>query len=67
MTEKLHNVERVRTRISDAIELVAEAFDKAKEHDMECEVMATALVFLKDNPEKSIEEALFAGLIDWDV
>ena len=65
MTEKLH--QSTRTKISDAIELVAEAFDKAKEHDLECEVMATALVFLKDNPDRSIEEALAAGLEDWDV
>ena len=66
MIENLHNTTRVSTPLSDTIELVAAALDKAKELHLECETIATAFLFLKDNPEKSIEEALAAGLDDWD-
>jgi hypothetical protein len=31
------------------------------------EVVSTALLYLKENPEVTIEQALSVGLSDWDV
>jgi hypothetical protein len=46
---------------------VSTALKIAGKYDMEVEVIATAMIFLKENPDASIETALNAGLGDWDV
>jgi hypothetical protein len=46
---------------------VSTALNVAGKYDMEVEVIATAMIFLKENPDASIETALNAGLGDWDV
>jgi len=51
----------------ETMDNVSTALKIAGKYDMEVEVIATAMIFLKENPDASIETALNAGLGDWDV
>ena len=51
----------------DVVEKVKGIFDITEESGLIIEVMATALIFLKENPTMTIEYALHVGLQDWDV
>jgi len=53
--------------LAETIETVYEAFAKAEHHKLQYEVLASAFIHLKNNPTWSIEDALEAGLSDWDV
>ena len=53
--------------LSNTITDVAEAFMRARTYGLEIEVFTTALLFLKENPESTVEKALQVGLGDWDV
>ena len=53
--------------LTNVMDNVAGALNYAKPHGLECEVIAVAMIFLKENPKASIEEALVAGLGDWDI
>lgn len=52
---------------SAALHVVEAALKAAEKHHLETEVLYTAFVYLKENPEASIEDALHAGLTDWDI
>lgn len=39
----------------------------AADYGLEAEVVATAMIYLKENPKATIEEALEVGLQDWDI
>ena len=51
--------------LADTVENVYQTVVKAGQ--LEIEVIATAMIYLKENPEASIEDALNVGLNDWDV
>jgi hypothetical protein len=51
----------------ETMDNVSAALKIAGKYDMDVEVIATAMIFLKENPDASIETALNAGLGDWDV
>lgn len=34
---------------------------------LQAEVLGTALIYLKENPDATIKEALHAGFIEWDL
>ena len=53
--------------ITETMDDVAQTMKFASEHGLETEVIATAMLFLKENPEATINEALHVGLNDWDV
>lgn len=54
-------------KLQETIELVYETITQASHSKLECEAIATALIFLKQNPNATIEEALQVGLNDWDL
>jgi phage protein D len=39
----------------------------AEKSGMEAEVLATALIYLKENPQTTIGRALYVGMSDWDL
>lgn len=49
-------IERVQTTLIESSKSV-----------LQNEVIATAMIYLKENPEVSIQEALYIGLVDWDI
>lgn len=51
----------------EQFECIKNALDYAKEKNLEVEVIYSAFKFLKNNPNKNIDEALEFGLIDWDL
>ena len=53
--------------LQEVMDMVANVLTTSKKYFLEAEVFATALIVLKENPELSIEEALEAGLSDWDI
>lgn len=53
--------------LSETMDNVKMALAIAGERKLEIEVIATAMIYLKENPEASINEALEVGLSDWDV
>lgn len=53
--------------LTEAVLNASEALDQAKKHDLEAEVVATAMIWLKENPDKSIFQALEVGMGDWDL
>ena len=53
--------------ITETMDDVAQALKFAGEYGLETEVVATAMLFLKENPEATINEALHVGLSDWDI
>jgi hypothetical protein len=54
-------------QIEDTIDIVDSVLAIADKHRLEVEVMTYALMFLKENPELSIEEALNFALEEWDL
>ena len=48
-----------------AFDSVANALDWSKEHGMEANVMHYALMFLKTNPNATIQDAIEFGLDEW--
>ena len=46
---------------------VHRALKLAGTYQMQIEVVATAMIFLKENPDAFIYDALKAGLTDWDL
>jgi len=51
----------------DTVKNVYDALTLAGKFGLEVETIATAMIYLKENPDKTIEDALNAGLSDWDV
>ncbi len=49
------------------IDDVNKALKLAGKYQMETEVFATAMIFLKETPKATIHDALKVGLIDWDL
>ena len=54
-------------RLLDIIDLVGQTWHEAEEYDLGIEVIASALQYLKDDPDMSILEALENGMADWDL
>ena len=52
---------------SNTIADVAIAVTNAERYGLIVEVMTTSLLYLKENPNATIETALNVGLGDWDV
>jgi hypothetical protein len=46
---------------------VHDVLNRTEQYHLQCEVIASAMIYLKENPESSISDALSAGLSDWDV
>ena len=53
--------------LDHVINYVNDVLVVAGKYDLEVEVIATAMIYLKENPEASISDALSTGLSDWDV
>ena len=53
--------------LSDTISYVNLALSAAKKYHLEIEVIATAMILLKQDPKLSIVTALAIGMADWDV
>ena len=53
--------------LAETMDNVAQTLKFAAEYHLECEVFATALLFVKENPECTVNEALHAGLNEWDI
>lgn len=53
--------------LSETSENVMYCLQAASKYGLEVEVIATAMVYIKENPDKSIEDALNVGLSDWDI
>lgn len=53
--------------LAEIVDKVMFVLCKASHYDLEAEVVATAMVYLKENPDASIETALSVGLSDWDI
>lgn len=51
----------------NTIDLVSETLHRTSPYRLTSEVVASAFIFLKKYPEKSIEEALMVGLNEWDL
>ena len=54
-------------RLDNVVRSVAKALQIASNYGLEVETIATAMIYLKENPDKTIEDALNAGLSDWDI
>jgi hypothetical protein len=53
--------------LAEVTTLVSGAFHQSAPYGLEVEVIATALIYLQEHPESTIENALRIGLNDWDV
>ena len=53
--------------LENTVKNVCDTLNLAGKFGLEAETIATAMIYLKENPDKTIEDALNAGLGDWDV
>jgi hypothetical protein len=55
--------------LEDAVTAVAKVLndEDVKHYGLEAEVLGTALLFLKENPDANIATALSAGYTEWDL
>jgi hypothetical protein len=53
--------------LTEVIPLVHEMLNRVAPYGLEVEVIATALIYLQDHPESTIENAIIIGLNDWDI
>jgi len=51
----------------DIMEKVEATLEKSTEFGLQTEVIASAMQFLKNNPDATVEDALAEGELDWDV
>ena len=47
------------------MDVVSIALERAYEHDMEVEVVTSALRYMKENPSLTISEAITMGYYEW--
>jgi hypothetical protein len=53
--------------LSDTVTSVSTMLSIAKGYGLECEVVASALEYMKANPDCNIIDAIQAGLSEWDL
>ena len=55
--------------LEDAVRAVGRVLvdEDVLHYGLEAEVLGTALLYLKENPDATIDEALSAGFVEWDV
>lgn len=53
--------------LTDMIEVVYESMERATKYKMQVEVVASAMIHLKQNPSATIEECFEAAFNEWDV
>ena len=55
--------------LEDAVRLVGKVLvdEDVVHYGMEAEVLGTALIYMKENPNATVEEAITAGFIEWDL
>ena len=53
--------------LRDTIYMVGEAIEKARKYGLVEEVIATALIRIKEDPSITPEEAMQYGLEEWDL
>lgn len=53
--------------LSEVIQLVEAALKESHKHQLQAEVIATALISLRDNSSLTIREALSIGLNEYDI
>jgi len=58
---------KINEKITKELEFVAEALSEAAEVSLVSEVVLWAFYYLQDNPGATIEDALDAGMMEWDV
>lgn len=49
------------------LEKVSEILYESSKYQLESEVFLWSLYYVKEHPEASIEEALNAGMVEWDL
>jgi hypothetical protein len=54
-------------KLGETVKNVGNVLILAEEFGLQGEVIATAMIYLKENPGATIEEALQVGLQDWDI
>jgi hypothetical protein len=52
---------------ADIAEYIADCLHHAKVHQLEAEVVLWALIAMRDNPKLTLEEAMTAGMVEWDL
>lgn len=55
--------------LENAIRLVNKVMvdEDVLHYGMEAEVLGTALIYMKENPNATVKEAIAAGFIEWDL
>jgi len=55
--------------LADAVSAVGRVLsdDDVVNYGMEAEVLGTALIYMKENPNATVAEAIAAGFIEWDL
>jgi hypothetical protein len=56
-----------RESLAEVVPLVNGMLQQAVYYELEAEVIATAMIYLQEHPESTIENALRVGLNDWDI
>jgi hypothetical protein len=55
--------------LADAVQSVSRVLsdDDVVNYGMEAEVLGAALIYMKENPNATVDEAIAAGFIEWDL
>lgn len=55
--------------LADAVSAVGRVLvdEDVLHYGMEAEVLGTALIYMKENPDATVTEAIAAGFIEWDL
>lgn len=56
-----------KNTLTEVMDMVANALTLSGKYGLQTEVIAVALIFMEENPNATIQEALNAGLGDWDI
>lgn len=56
---------RMSTKIHEQLVLIVEPLQVAKDHNLVPEVVGYALLFMKENPSLTIQEAMQQALQEW--
>jgi hypothetical protein len=67
MASSLKQPTKGQDGLSEAMEQVKKVINVARKYQVTTEVIATAMLYLQQNPGVSIGEALGVGLADWDI
>ena len=67
LEETLSEEQSGGTNSVEDMDHIREAMKQAKEYGLQYEVLCWAMYHLKSNPESTIAEALYIGMVEWDL